>query len=236
MKNSSLLLIAVSAIALCGFSVPAAMAQGGSTAAPATVPTPPTPPTFGAAVPGQCVLDVASAMSDSAIGKAANDRMVQLGAVVKSELAAQDTALSTEYKTLQASKAAATTAAAKTAFDTKAKAFEDKYNAFQALQQQRSQEMQYTQQEVMAWIFDQMVPQINKVVTTKGCATVINADSLLHYSQAPTSNGAQPADFYYANPSMNITTAVVSQLDSANIQLPQFDRADLTPKPGAGGQ
>ena len=238
MKKSALFLL-VSAIALTAIS---AEAQGATTpaataAAPAAPTTPPPPPpTFGAAVPGQCVLDVTTAMSGSQIGKAASGRLTQLAAVVKSELKTQDDALSAEYKSLEdKQKAQSATAAGKTAWESSMNAFGGKYDAFQKLQQQRSQEMQYTQQEVMAWIFDQMIAPINQVVTAKSCATVINSDSLLHYSAPTTTNGqTTQADFLYTNPSMNITDAVVAKLDAANIQLPQFDRANLDQQQGAG--
>lgn len=241
MKKSSLL-IAAAAMALTAFGVQAAPAPAPAAPAPATAaaPTPPPPPTFGAAVPGQCVLDVSTAMADSKIGGAASTRLQQLAAVVKSELSTQDAALSTEYKGLQdTQKTASATPAGKSAWEGKMQAFGTKYQAFQDLQQQRSQEMQYTRQEVMAWIFDQMIAPINQVVSAKSCATVINTDSLLHYSQ-PDSNGQAQPDFIYANPAMNITNDVVAKLDAANIQLPQFDRANLDQQQGAapatGGQ
>ena len=230
MKKSSLL-AAAAFLALTAFG-----AQAATPAAPVptAAPTPPPPPTFGAAIPGQCVLDVSTAMANSQLGKAAATRLQQLGAVVQSELSTDDTSLSTEYKGLQDSQKAATTAAAKAAWDAKEQAFEGKYEAFQKKQQQRNQEMQITQQSVMGWIFNQMIAPINQVVTAKGCSTVISSDSLLHYS-LPDSNGQQQADFLYANPAMNITTDVVAKLDAANVTLPQFDRANLDAQQGGAG-
>ncbi len=226
MKNTNLILAAVSAMALI------AGAAGAQTAAPAA-PAAPTPPTFGAAVPGQCVLDTQSAMADSAMGKAAADRLGQLKAQVDSELQSQSAALDTEYKTLASTqKAQAATPTTKTAWEGKAQAWSQKRDAFQQKVQQRQQEMQYTQQEVMAAIFQKMVPSINAVVTTKSCATVIQADSLLHY-EAPGANNAQPTSFVYANPSMNITQSVIQKMDASGELLPSFDRVSLDQQQGA---
>ena len=87
MKKANLFLIA----GLAALTAGAAQAQ-----------TAPTPPTFGAAIPGQCVLDEQAAMTNSAMGKAASQRLVQLKSVVDGELQQQGTALETEYKTLAA--------------------------------------------------------------------------------------------------------------------------------------
>jgi len=221
MKKS--LLLSLGAVLLTGVAAQA-LAQ---TAAP-TAPTPPAPPTFGAALPGQCVLDTQSAIVTSAMGKAAADRMRQLKAVVDSELSTEGKALDDERQSLAQQQKLATTPAAKTAWDGKAKTWEQKRQAFQDKIDQRNQEMQYTQQEVMSAIFQKLIPQINAVVTQKGCATVMSADSLLHYDLTANTNGqASQSSFLYANPAMNITQDVVAKLDSTKELLPQFDRVSL---------
>ncbi|MDI7774840.1 OmpH family outer membrane protein [Asticcacaulis sp. EMRT-3] len=224
MKKTTLI-FSLSALFLAGVSGQA-LAQ--AAAAPAAAPTPPAPPTFGAAIPGQCVLDEQTAMTDSAMGKAAAQRLVQLKAVVDSELSTQGKSLDDERQALVTQQKTATTPALKTALETKAQAWEQKREAFQEKVDQRNKEMQYTQQEVMSAIFQKMIPQINAVVTQKGCATVISADSLLHYDMTTNTNG-QPTQtsFLYANPSMNITSDVVAKLDATKELLPQFDRVSL---------
>lgn len=224
MKKATL--ISLGALIMAGVSGQA-FAQTAATPA-AAAPTPPTPPTFGAAVPGQCVLDTQEAMADSAMGKAAADRLRQLKAVVDSELSTEGKSLDSERQSLATQQKAATTPAAKTAWEGKAQAWEQKRQAFQQKVEQRNQEMQYTQQEVMSAIFQKLIPQINAVVTAKSCATVLSSDSLLHYDMSSTSNG-QPAQtsFLYANPSMNITQDVVAKLDATKELLPSFDRVSL---------
>ena len=213
MKHTKMLLLAGAAALVAG----AAQAQ--------TAATPPTPPTFGAPIQGQCVLDVQQAMVDSTMGKAAQDRLGQLKAVVDSELQQQASALEAEMKSLQAQQKTVTPAT-KSALEAKAQAWGQKRDAFQAKVQQRQQEMQYTQQETMAILFQKMVPHINSVVTAKGCATVVQADSLLHYD-APGANNGPSTTFVYANPAMNITSAVVQKMDTSGDTLPQIDRVSL---------
>ena len=230
MKKASLFLIASAAVLMAGAGQ--AMAQA---AAPAAAPAAPTPPTFGAAVPGQCVLDEQTAMSTSNMGKSASDRLVQLKGQVDAELGAEGKAIEDEYKALAASqKTSAATPAGKTAWEGKAQAWEEKRQKFQAKVQQRNQEMQYTQQEVMQAIFQKMIPQINAVVTAKSCATVLSADSLLHYDMTANTNGAATqTSFLYANPAMNITTDVVAKMNASGENLPPFDRVKLD-QPAAG--
>lgn len=212
MKKSSLtLLVSVMALAATG-----AMAQAAA----------PTPPTFGSAVAGQCVLDEQTALGTSNMGKAASDRLQQLKAAVDSELQPEATSLETEYKALAAEQKSAQTPAAKQAFDQKAAAWSDKRDQFQQKAQLRQQEMQVTQQQVLAAIFQKMIPSINSVVTQKQCATVISADSLLHY-EAPGATGAEPTSFVYANPAMNITSDVVAKMNASGETLPPFERAHL---------
>lgn len=231
MKKASLFLIASAAVLMAGAGQ--AMAQAAAPAA--ATPAAPTPPTFGAAVPGQCVLDEQTAMSTSNMGKSASDRLVQLKGQVDAELGAEGKAIEDEYKALAASqKTSAATPAGKTAWEGKAQAWEEKRQKFQAKVQQRNQEMQYTQQEVMQAIFQKMIPQINAVVTAKSCATVLSADSLLHYDMTANTNGAATqTSFLYANPAMNITTDVVAKMNASGETLPAFDRVKLD-QPAAG--
>jgi len=212
MKKSSLILL-VSAAALAGAT--GAVAQ-----------TAPTPPTFGAAVPGQCVLDAQTALTSSNMGKAAVDRLGQLNSAVDSELQPEAQALQADYKTLAAEQKAATTPAAKQAFDQKAEAWSNRRDALQQKMQLRQQEMQTTQQQVFSAIFQKMIPSINAVVTQKQCATVISSDALLHYD-APGAAGAEPTSIVYANPAMNITNDVVAKMNASGETLPAFDRAHL---------
>ena len=227
MKKSSLL-ITLSVLAMAGVSGHV-FAQTG---APAAAPAVPTPPTFGAPVAGQCVLDANTAINSSKMGKAALDRLNQLGGVVQSEVTGLSTQLDTDRKALAAQQPAKTaTAAVVQAFQAKANAWEERAQNLQNLVQQRNQEMQYTKQVAMSQVFMKMVPQINSVVTAKGCSTVVSADSLLHYEM----NGANDTSstFVYVNPAMDITNSVVQKLDATGELIPTFQRIDLSQQQGA---
>jgi len=213
MKNTKLLLLAGVAALVAG----AAQAQ--------TTPTPPPPPTFGAPIPGQCVLDIGQVMSDSTMGKAASDRLVQLKGQSDAELQQAANSLQTEAKSLEAQQKTVT-AATKAAFESKVESFGQRRDQFQQKVQQRNQEMQYTNQMARQILFMKMLPHINAVVTARGCATVVQAESLLSYD-APGPNNGPSTPFVYANPAMNITSAVIEKMNAANEALPQIDRVSL---------
>jgi len=224
MKKISLISLAgILALTVAGHAFAQAPAAS-STVAPAAPAI--TPPTFGAPAPGQCVLDTATAMSTSSLGTQASNRLLQLKAQVDAELSGEGQAIQTEYNTLASSqKAQSATAAGKTAWEAKAQAWSQKRDTFQQKVQQRNQEMQYTQQEAMQIVFEKMIPHINEIVTQKGCSTVVQADSLVHYDLTGPNN--QATTFTYVNPAMDITTAVVQKTDAANEQLPPIDRVHL---------
>lgn len=229
-KISFVALAGILAMTAAGHAL--AQAPAATPAAPAAA-TPPTPPSFGAPVPGQCVLDTASAMATSKLGMQASNRLLQLKAQVDAELSGEGEAIQNEYSTLAASqKAQSATAAGKTAWEGKAQAWSQKRDAFQQKVQQRNQEMQYTQQEVMQVVFQKMIPRINDVVTQKSCSMVVQSDGLLHYD-APGPNN-ESTTFTYVNPAMDITTAVVQKMDAAGEQLPSFDRVHLDQQQAAG--
>lgn len=222
MKKSSLL-ITFSVVALVGISGQA-FAQ--------TAAAPIAPPTFGAPTAGQCVFDTNAAINNSKMGKAALDRINQLAGVVQSELTTQGTQIDADRKALEAAQPPKTATAAVTqAFQVKAQAWEQRAQALQALVDQRQQEMQATKQVAFSNIFNRMVPQINAVVTAKGCSTVVSADSLVRY-MPPGANDASQA-VVYVNPAMDITSAVVQKLDATGELLPTFQRYDLSQQQGA---
>jgi len=238
MKKTQLLLIASAMVLTVATSQANAQAPKPVTAAPApaaaaVAPTPPTPPTFGAPLAGQCVLDEQAGIATSAMGVAAANRLLQLKAVVDSELSTESQALEKDKADLVAKqKTASATPAGKTAWESKVQAWQQRGQAFEAKVQQRQQEMQYTRQEVMQVIFQKMIPAINAVVTQNSCSTVVSADSLLHYDMPSNTNGAQTS-FVYVNPAMNITSAVVQKLNATGEVLPAFDRVHLDENQGA---
>ena len=230
MKKSSLFLIAGVLAMTVAVSAQAATPVA-TAAAPAAAPmTPPPPPTFGAPIAGECVLDMQGAIMQSAMGKAGIQRLTQLNAAVQAELSPEQDALETTYNQLVAQKKAATTPAQQKALQTAAQGFYEKRDALQAKGQQRQQEMQATQQKMMQTIGMKLIPQINAVVTQRGCSTVVSADAMVRYGTG------QDTSFTYVNPAMDITSAVVQKLDATGEVLPPFDREHMPDQGAQGGQ
>ncbi|ESQ75409.1 OmpH family outer membrane protein [Asticcacaulis sp. AC402] len=186
----------------------------------------PTQPTFGAAIPGQCVLDTGRALATSKMGLAATARLTQLNAQVQAELTGENDVLEAEGKQLQdTQKTSSATDAGKKTWEGKAQAWAQKGEALQRKAQIRESEMRATQQIAMQTVMEKMIPQINSVVTQNKCSMVVQADGLLQYQATGPNN--QPISFTYVNPSMDITSAVVQKMDASGEQLPQINRYNL---------
>ncbi|EGF90511.1 outer membrane protein OmpH-like family protein [Asticcacaulis biprosthecium C19] len=188
--------------------------------------TSPTPPTFGAAIPGQCVLDTGKALADSKLGQQANARLAQLQAQVKAELTGESEALQAEEKQLQdTQKTATATEAGKKQWEGKVQAWAQKGEIWQRKVQLREEEMRYTTQIAINSVMEKMIPQINTVVTQKQCSMVVRADGLLQYQVGGPNNQSQ--EVLYVNPAMDITASVVQKMDASGEQLPQINRVNL---------
>jgi len=235
MKKSSLFLIASLVAMTAAVTVQAATpAAPAAPAAAQPAPPPLVPPTFGAPIPGQCVLDPQAVMLQSKMGMAASDRLTQLAAGVKADLAPENEALVALQTTLQTeSKTPKTTPAAQKAWDAKVQDFQKRGSAFEAKQQVDQQRLQYASRMVQQALFQKMLPQVNAVVTQRGCSTVLSADSLLSYSQGGDAQTA-PTNFLYANPAMDISRDVVQKLDATGELLPNFNLPDPNQVQGGG--
>ncbi|ESQ89661.1 hypothetical protein ABAC460_12390 [Asticcacaulis sp. AC460] len=188
--------------------------------------TAPTPPSFGAAIPGQCVLDTGKALADSKLGQQANARLAQLQAQVKAEVSGESEALQAEEKQLQdTQKTATATEAGKKQWEGKVQAWAAKGEAWQRKVQLREEELRYTSQVAINAVMEKMIPQINTVVTQNKCSMVVRAEGLLQYQMTGPNN--QPVEVVYVNPSMDITAAVVQKMDASGDQLPQINRVNL---------
>lgn len=222
-KISFVALASVLALTAAGQSLAQAAKPAAAPVAPQAAT--PTPPTFGAPAPGQCVIDTNLVVNNSAMGKSASERLVQIGAQVDAELSPEGEALETEKNALQATARSNPTGPAKTTFEGKVTAFQKKAEAFQQKVQLRKAEMQYTSQAVQQALYSRAIPYINTVVTQKGCSMVVEAGSLLHYEAAGAND--ESTTFTYVNPAMDLTTTVVQKMDASNEQLPQFERVHL---------
>ena len=167
------------------------------------------------AAPGVCVVSSAGLLGDSAVGKSVSARMKQLIAAANAEVAAEQTAVETEKTAIEASAKAATTPAQRQAIQPKAEAWQGRLENLQRKVQLRDAELQQTQAEAVGRIGEAARPLIRTVANSKGCGLVLDSNSV--------------AD---ANPAMDITAAVVLQL---NTSLPSitFERKHLDTQAGA---
>lgn len=158
----------------------------------------------GAPVPGLCIFSQQGAVAGSAAGQSVAVRLKQLGDVVTAELKPEGTTLQTEETALQAEQNKETAA-----FQQRANTFVQRANAYQQKVSLRQQELQATEVEQLTRISNEMRPILTAVYQQRQCSILVDAGSVLA-----------------ANPAMDITPAVVQQL---NAKLPSlaFDRKRL---------
>lgn len=180
-----------------------AAAQAAQPAAPAAQNTQLSNP--GPVLPGVCILDNQRAIATSAVGRAVQTRLQQLGQQVTAELQPQQTAITTEAQQLQAQAAALQPAQR----EQRATALQTRYETFQRLVAQRQEEMQRTEVSALRRIATEMQPVVNTVYGQRGCGLLLERGSIVA-----------------ANPAMDITDAVIQGLNG-RIQTFTFERERL---------
>lgn len=196
--NKLSLLHAACAVALSFASGSAALAQ-------AAAPVPPPAVAHGPTLPGVCVLSLDGAIGGSTVGKFVQTRLAQIGTQVQSELSAEQTAITTEAKALDAQRGTLDQAA----IDQKTSALQLRANALQRKAQLREREMQATQQKAIGRVGQELEPLIRASYQQAKCSLLLQRDAVI-----------------LANPAMDITQSVVAGL---NVKLTQFvfDREHL---------
>ena len=197
MKMQSLL-IAVSTAALCVANAGAAFAQ-------AAAPAAPPPIAQGPSIPGLCILSQDGVFAASTVGKYVQTRLNQIGTQVQSELTAEQTAIATEAKAVDAAKASLD----QTAYDQKASAVQIRANAFQRKAQLREREMQATQQKAISRVGQELEPVIRAAYQQAHCSVLFQRDAIV-----------------IASPAMDITPAVITGVNAKITQF-AFDRERL---------
>jgi Skp family chaperone for outer membrane proteins len=195
------------------------LTAGSVQAAPApAVPLAPTAPAAaaaapppGAPVPGYCAFSYDRALADSTVGKAFAARMQQLTSQVQAELGPEGTTLQNDARTLQGQRATLAPAD----FETRAGGLNQRIQAFQQKEQLRQAELEQTRNNQLQRIVTQINPLIVAVYTTRRCAVVVDASSLIAI-----------------NPAMDISADVVTQLNSRMSTI-TFDRERIDPNTGA---
>ena len=169
--------------------------------------------THGPALPGVCIFSSQGAIGNSLVGKAVDARLKTIIQQVNAELTAERTGLDSEAKALDAKKASL----AQDALEQQAAALQVKANAWQRKGQLRQKEVEATEQKALARVYQELDTPIKQVYQAQKCSMLLDRESVM-----------------LANPSMDITGAVVAALD-ARIKTLTFDRERLDQGiPGAG--
>ncbi|WP_184719393.1 OmpH family outer membrane protein [Caulobacter sp.] len=179
--------------------------------APAAAPAGPAV-THGPAIAGVCIFSSQRAVGSSLVGKAVDTRLKTIIQQVNAELTGERTALDTEAKALDAKKATL----AQDVLEQQASALQVKANAWQRKGQLRQREVEATEQKALARVYQELDTPIKQVYQAQKCGMLIDRESVM-----------------LANPSMDITDAVVTALD-ARIKTLTFDRERLDQAPAAG--
>lgn len=199
--------ISRSARLLAGAASVAAMLAGGAVfaqqraAAPAAAPAA-QPPLGGPVIPGVCVFSNQQLITQSAVGRAVITRMQQLEQAVNTELQPEQTAIQTEAKAVQALPAGA-------ARNTREQALATRIQGFQQRAQQRSRELQATQQKALGRVASEAEPVVRQVYTQQRCGLLLDRGAI-----------------FGGNQQMDVTQAVVTALN-AKIQTFSFERERL---------
>ncbi len=198
MKLSTLMAAPAAILALGAGSV--AMAQT----------APPTPLTLTANVPGVCVFSQNDLFTGSTVGKAMVARLEQLKSQVQAELAADQSSFQADYNTFQQKAATLPEQQAQQ----QQQQLKLRYDALQQKVDQRTREMQATQQVQMGKIGVAARPLFAEVVKQRNCAVVLDGQAVMA-----------------ANPSMDLTDQVIAALNGKMTQI-EFEREHLDPQAG----
>ena len=162
-------------------------------------------------IPGMCVVSSGSLLEDSSVGKAIDARLKVLVGQVRAELQSEGTAIETERNAIETAAKSATTPAAQAPLQKRAQALQQRFDAYQQKTQLREAEMRQTSNKALAKVSEAARPLIRVVGNQKNCGVVLDNSAV--------------AD---ANPSMDITAAVVTQLN-AKLPTMTFERERITP-------
>jgi Skp family chaperone for outer membrane proteins len=149
--------------------------------------------TLGPPIPGVCLFAREVALGSSKAGLAANARMRQLSQQVQAELAPEQQVIATEDNALRTSGPRMSPAERQQRTD----ALQKRAAAFAALQRVRAAQIQRTRADAIAEILKPMDAALNPIAMSHHCSIVIERGATYGY-----------------NPAMDLTPAVVQQIDA----------------------
>jgi Skp family chaperone for outer membrane proteins len=163
----------------------------------------------GPPIPGVCIFSDERAVATSAVGKAFETRMQQLRAQAAAELSGEQTSLRNDVQAFQGKRASLT----QEQQQQQAAPLAQREEAFNQKAQQRQAEMEYTARHQLSRINQTLTPLVQSIYQQRHCSLLLSAEAVMG-----------------ANPAMDITDAVVAQLNSRMSTI-TFDRE--TPPAGA---
>ncbi len=183
---------------------PAARPASAAPAAAAALPMGPT-------IPGFCVLGREAIIGASVSGKFAISRLGQLKQQAEAELASQRSSLEADVKAFQDQRATLPA----DQVQSREAALNARAQAFQRLAQQRSAELQQTQQKAFGTIYQAADPIVRQAFVQHNCSVLLDATTVISASQT-----------------MDITPSVIQGLD-AKLQSFNFEREHIDPSQAA---
>jgi outer membrane protein len=172
-----------------------------ATSAPASATAAP-PITHGPPIPGICIFSRDAAVATSTVGKAFETRYQQLRAQAAAEISGDENALKTDVQAFQAKRASMTQEQQQAA----AAPLQQREQALQQKASQRQAELEYTARHQLSRIDQAMEPLVRDIYQERHCSLLLNASAVMG-----------------ANPAMDITETVVSQLNTRMTAI-TFDR------------
>jgi outer membrane protein len=169
----------------------------------ASAQTPQQQITHGAPIAGVCVLNLEGVIRASTAGQGVATRMQALQQEVATELAPYQA-------TIEQEDAALAQGGASIPADQRAQRARDlqaRYTEYQQLGQTRERELQYTASLQQRALFQAADPIIASIYQSRGCSILLDRSNV-----------------YLTNPAMDISEAVLQQLNSQTPSLPNFNR------------
>lgn len=187
-------LIALGAFALAALTAGTASAQS---------QTPP-PLTHGPVVTGVCIYSPQALLASSTAGQSLASGLQRLAQEVQGELAPYSAALETEAAALQQGGQAADPDGSR------ARAWQQRLQEAQQLEQTRTNELRYTERLQTQTIVTAARPIVAALYAERGCSVLLDGNTILA-----------------ANPAMDITPMAVQRLNQALPSLPAFNRSPV---------
>ncbi len=200
--------VAIAAFALLASGATAASAQSAKkTTRPAASSGAAAPLPTGPSIPGFCVLTRDAIIGASMSGKSVIARMAVLKQQAEAELGASRSSLEADVKAFQDQRATLPA----DQVQSREAALNARAQAFQGLAQQRSAELQRTQQKEFGTIAQAADPIVRQVFVQRGCSVLIDGNTVISDT-----------------PAMDITSTVIQGLDG-KLQTLNFEREHIDP-------